>query len=137
MAFVLFLRCNPLPTRTCSYLMQCSYKTRSYSLKDYESVFLKRQNLVFSIVVESIFAFCFRLNIFKQFSCLYSLSLIELSVNPMVMVFVEKLVPCDDFDFIYQGSTNCADGDERERNVHAKGFSRTRNYVHVNQSKHL
>ena len=65
MAFVLFLRCNPLPTRTCSYLMQCSYKTRSYSLKDYESVFLKRQNLVFSIVVESIFAFCFRLNIFK------------------------------------------------------------------------
>ena len=36
-----------------------------------------------------------------------------------------------------QGSTNCAHGDERARNVHAKGFSLARNYVHVNQSKHL
>ena len=36
-----------------------------------------------------------------------------------------------------QGSTNCAHGDERARNVHVKRLSRARNYVHVNQSKRL
>ena len=36
-----------------------------------------------------------------------------------------------------QGSRNCTHGDERARNVYAKNFSRARNYVHVNQSKHF
>ena len=36
-----------------------------------------------------------------------------------------------------QGSTNCAHGDERARNVHVKRFSRAGNYVHVNQSKYF
>ena len=40
-------------------------------------------------------------------------------------------------DIDNQGSTNCAHGDERAHNVRAKRFSRTPNYVHVNQSKHL
>ena len=35
------------------------------------------------------------------------------------------------------GSTNCAHGDERARNVHVKRFSRAQNYVHVNHSKHF
>ena len=42
-----------------------------------------------------------------------------------------------EYNIPYQGSTNCAHGDERARNVHAKRFSRAQNYVHVNQSKHL
>ena len=36
-----------------------------------------------------------------------------------------------------QGSTNCAHGDERARNVHAKKFLCAQNYVHVNQPKQL
>ena len=42
--------------------------TRSCSQRDYEAIFLKRQNMIFSIVAGSIwFAFCFRLNIFTRF----------------------------------------------------------------------
>ena len=48
MAFVLFPHSNPLST--FGYLFQCLYKTVSYSLKDYQAVFFKRQNLIFSIV---------------------------------------------------------------------------------------
>ena len=36
-----------------------------------------------------------------------------------------------------QGSINCMHGDKRARNTHAKRFSHARNYVYVNQSKHL
>ena len=36
-----------------------------------------------------------------------------------------------------QVSIICADADECVRNVHAKTFLRARNYVHINQSKHL
>ena len=36
---------------------------------------------------------------------------------------------------LIQGLTNCAHSDERAHNVHAKRFSRARNYIHVNQSK--
>ena len=35
-------------------VIHCLCKTRSYSLKDYESVSLKRQSLIFSIVAGSI-----------------------------------------------------------------------------------
>ena len=35
-----------------------------------------------------------------------------------------------------RGSIICVHSDERARNVHAMRFLRTRNYVHVNQSKH-
>ena len=38
---------------------------------------------------------------------------------------------------LFQGSTNCVHGDECACNMHAKRFSRARNYVHLNQSKHL
>ena len=47
-----------------SYLFQRLQKTRSFSLKENEAVFLETQNLMFSIVAVSIlFRFCFRLNI--------------------------------------------------------------------------
>ena len=52
------------------YLFQCLYKTKSYTLNDYEAVSLIKEtiNLIFSIVAGSIlFAFCFRLNIFSRF----------------------------------------------------------------------
>ena len=49
-------------------------------------------------------------------------------------VFQGKL---ETFLEVYQDSRNCAHGDERARNVHVKRFSRARNYVHVNQSKHF
>ena len=56
---------NPFSTWTGGYLFKCLHGTRGYSLKDYEDVFLKRQNLIFSIAAGSISsAFCFRLNIF-------------------------------------------------------------------------
>ena len=38
-------------------------------------------------------------------------------------------------NILVQGSTNCAHGDERARNVHVKSLSRAQNYVHVNQLK--
>ena len=43
------------------YSFQRLHKTRSYSLKEHESVFLKRQNLIFSEVPGSIlFVFLFQ-----------------------------------------------------------------------------
>ena len=36
-----------------------------------------------------------------------------------------------------QGWTNYVHSDEREHNVQAKRFLHARNYVHVNQTKHL
>ena len=65
MPLVLFPHCNPLSTRTHGYLIQFLLETKSYSLKNYEDVFLKRQNLVFSIAAGSIWFFCFQLNIFQ------------------------------------------------------------------------
>ena len=60
--------CNPLSTWTCGYLCQCLYKTRSYSLKEYETFFLRRQDFIFPIVGESIwFVLSFRLNVFTRF----------------------------------------------------------------------
>ena len=47
LVFVLFPHCNPLSTWMLGYLFQCLYKTRSWSLKNYEAAFLKRQNLIF------------------------------------------------------------------------------------------
>ena len=42
--------------------------TISYSLRYYKAVLLKRQNLILTIVAESIwFVFCFRLNVFTRF----------------------------------------------------------------------
>ena len=41
------------------------------------------------------------------------------------------------FVFSLQGSTNCVHGDEHARNMHTNRFLCVRNYVHVNQSKHL
>ena len=69
MAFVLFPHCNPLSIWMCGYLFQCLYETRSYSLKEYKAVFLKRQNLIFLILGESIWFvfFCFRITIFARF----------------------------------------------------------------------
>ena len=67
MAFVLLPHSNPLPTWTHGYLFQCLYKTRSYSLKECEAVFLKRQNLIFPRAGESIWFVCFRLNVFTRF----------------------------------------------------------------------
>ena len=43
-----------LSTWMRGYLFQCLYKTRSYSLKDYEAVFLKIQNSILSVVAGSI-----------------------------------------------------------------------------------
>ena len=67
MAFVLFLHCNPLSTWTHGYLFHCLFETWSYSLKIFEAVFLKRQNLIISIIAGRIwYAFCFRQNIFTR-----------------------------------------------------------------------
>ena len=41
------------------------------------------------------------------------------------------------FTILNQGSTKCAHGDKRARNVHAKSFSLAWNYFHVNQPKHF
>ena len=60
--------CNPLFTWMCGYLFRCLYETRSYSLEEYEAVFLQRQNLIFPTVGESIwFVCCFTLNFFTRF----------------------------------------------------------------------
>ena len=77
MAFVLFLHCNPLSTWLSGYLFQCLCETRSYSLKEYEAVFLKKQTLIFLLVDESIwFVFCFRLNIFTNFWFHYRINIL-------------------------------------------------------------
>ena len=50
---------------TRGYLFERLQETRTDSLKEHEVVFLKRQNLIFSIAAGTIlFVFCFRLNIF-------------------------------------------------------------------------
>ena len=70
MAFILHLPISLfvyhlLSTWTCGYLVKSPQETRGYILKEHEDVFLKRQNLFFSLAAESIsFVFCFRLNIF-------------------------------------------------------------------------
>ena len=65
---LLFPHCNPLSTWTGGYLFQYLSECKSYSLKDYQAVFVKRQNLLFSVIAGSIwFAFCFKLNIFTRF----------------------------------------------------------------------
>ena len=47
--------------------LQETRETRGYSLKKQETVFLKKQNLIFSLAAGSIsFVFCFRLNIFTS-----------------------------------------------------------------------
>ena len=47
------------------YLFQGLHETRSYSLKEHEAAFLKRQNLIFSIEVGSIaFNFFFSIRVF-------------------------------------------------------------------------
>ena len=49
----------------CGYLSQHLHKTRSFSLKENDAVFLETQNLIFSRVAASVlFGFCFRVNIF-------------------------------------------------------------------------
>ena len=70
LAFVLFPHCNPLSTWRVGYLFQCLHKTRSYSPKNCEAAFLKRQNLIYSIVAGSVsFIFCFKLfEYFLKFS---------------------------------------------------------------------
>ena len=37
--------CNPLFILTCGYLFQCLYKTRSFSLKDYEAVIINQSRI--------------------------------------------------------------------------------------------
>ena len=62
-----FFHCNPLSTLTRDYLFQRLRKTRSYSLKEHETVFLTRQDLIFLVVAGSMwFNFCFRLIIFAS-----------------------------------------------------------------------
>ena len=61
------LFCNAFSAWICDYLFERLQETRGYSLRKHEAAFLKRQNLIFSIVAGSIsFVFCFRLNIFKS-----------------------------------------------------------------------
>ena len=60
-------------------------------MKEHEAVFLKRQNLVFSIAAGSIsFVFCFRINIFirKIYICCYLtylLAIFELPATTLVI----------------------------------------------------
>ena len=64
-----FPHCNPLSTWTGGYLFQYLSESKSYSLKDYQVVFVKRQNLLFSVIAGSIwFAFCFKINILQDFT---------------------------------------------------------------------
>ena len=66
MTFVLQFPIVILAYLTLGYLFQRLHET-SYSLMEHEAVFLMSQNLIFSIVVESIwFVFCFWQNIFKR-----------------------------------------------------------------------
>ena len=72
MAFVLHFPISPfflqsLSTQTHDYLFECLWETRGYSLHEHESIFLKRQNLIFSFAAGSIwFVFCFRVSIFTS-----------------------------------------------------------------------
>ena len=62
-----FPHCNPLSTWMHGYLFQRLHKIRS-SMKKNETVFLKRQNLIFFLLQLEVFDlfFCFRLNIFTR-----------------------------------------------------------------------
>ena len=71
MAFVLFPHCEFFSTWTRSFLFQCLYKTKSFSLQEYETVILKRQNLIFSIVAEVYNPF-FRVNVFTRFQITFN-----------------------------------------------------------------
>ena len=51
----------------CGCLVQRLQETRSCGLKEHEAVFLKRQNLIFSMLAGGFsFVFCFRLHIFTS-----------------------------------------------------------------------
>ena len=69
LAFVLFPHCNHLFPGTCGYLFQCLYETSSYSLKECEVVFWKRQNFDFFFLFNCWIwlVFCFRLKTFARF----------------------------------------------------------------------
>ena len=53
------------------------------------------------------------------------------NINHSILKYIDPSMPSN------QSSTNCANSDERARNLHTKRFSRAGNYVHANQSKHL
>ena len=66
-----WMTCFPFPLwlhyTTRGSLFEGLQESRGYSLKEHEAVFLKRQNLIFSIAAGCIsFVFCFRLNIFRR-----------------------------------------------------------------------
>ena len=59
--------CNPFFTWTRGNLFEGLQETRGYSLTEHAAVFMKKQNLIFSIAARSIsFVFCFRLNNFAS-----------------------------------------------------------------------
>ena len=63
----LYLFYNPFSTWRRDYLFERLQEGRGYGRKEHEAVFLKRQNLIFSIAAGNIsFVFCFRLNIFTS-----------------------------------------------------------------------
>ena len=74
-----FARCNHLFTWTLGYLCQRLHETRSYSLKEHEVVFLRRQKLFFS-ALSIWFVFSCRLNIF--ISKLLPLGVANLDIVP-------------------------------------------------------
>ena len=49
-----FPSCNLVSTSAHSYICQRLHKTRTYSLKEHETVLLKRHNLIFSKVAGNI-----------------------------------------------------------------------------------
>ena len=63
----------------------------------------------------------------KHIYCLLKFIEQKSSTNNIMHVQNTKLV---------EGSRNSAHGNEHAHNVHAKSFLQTRNYAHVNQSKH-
>ena len=50
---------NPLSTLAPDYLFERLQETKRYTLKEHETVFLKMQNLIFSIAAGSIWFFSF------------------------------------------------------------------------------
>ena len=62
---IVFPHCNPLSTWTRAYFQRL-HKTRRFSLKENDAVFLETQNLIFSIAAVILFSFCFRLNVFTS-----------------------------------------------------------------------
>ena len=49
-----------------AYLFQRLHKTKSFSLRENDAVFLETQNLIFSIAAVILFGFYFRLDIFTS-----------------------------------------------------------------------